>query len=147
MFKEKRGRGAFLHDKRLRVTKRTKLADSLIGTGFPYTKFEHMDAYMGIFQDLMQNTSGLRRPGSAALDLAWTAAGRYDGFFETGLHVWDIAAGTLLITEAGGMVSDLEGTDTFLRDCHICAGNPDIHTQLLKVIKPHLTPGLKATKA
>ncbi len=147
LFTATRGRGAFLNDKRIRVTKRAKLADSLIGTGFPYTKFEHMDAYMGIFKDLMQKTSGLRRPGSAALDLAWTAAGRFDGFYETGLHVWDIAAGTLLITEAGGMVSDFEGTDTYLRDCHICAGNPDIHPLLLDVIKPHLTPGLKASKA
>ena len=144
LFTATRGRGAFLNDKRLRVTKRIHLADSLIGTGFPYTKFEHMDAYIGIFKDLMQKTSGLRRPGSAALDLAWMAAGRYDGFFETGLHVWDIAAGTLLITEAGGMVSDLQGGDTFLKKCHICAGNPDIHPQLLDVIKPHLTPALKS---
>jgi myo-inositol-1(or 4)-monophosphatase len=143
LFTANRGRGAFLNDKRLRVTKRVNLADSLIGTGFPYTKFEHMDAYIGIFKDLMQKTSGLRRPGSAALDLAWMAAGRYDGFFETGLHVWDIAAGTLLITEAGGMVSDLHGSDTFLKTGHICAGNPDIHPQLLEVIKPHLTPALK----
>jgi myo-inositol-1(or 4)-monophosphatase len=91
----------------------------------------------------MQKTSGLRRPGSAALDLAWMAAGRYDGFFETGLKSWDIAAGTLLITEAGGMVSDLHGSDTFLKTGHICAGNPDIHPQLLQVIAPHLTPALK----
>lgn len=143
LFTATRGRGAFLNDKRLRVTKRVNLADSLIGTGFPYTKFEHMDAYIGIFKDLMQKTSGLRRPGSAALDLAWMAAGRYDGFFETGLHVWDIAAGTLLITEAGGMVSDLHGSDSFLKSGHICAGNPDIHPQLLQVIAPHLTPALK----
>ncbi len=143
LFTATRGRGAFLNDKRLRVTKRVQLADALIGTGFPYTNFEHMDAYMGIFKDLMQQTSGLRRPGSAALDLAWMAAGRYDGFFETGLHVWDIAAGTLLITEAGGMVSDLHGSDTFLKTGHICAGNPNIHPLLLDVIQPHLTAALK----
>lgn len=147
LFTATRGRGAFLNDKRIRVTRRVNLADSLIGTGFPYTKFEHMDAYIGIFKELMQKTSGLRRPGSAALDLAWMAAGRYDGFFETGLHIWDIAAGTLLITEAGGMVSDLQGTDTFLKYCHVCAGNPDIHPQLLDVIRPHLTDALKAPKA
>ncbi|HET7833126.1 MAG TPA: inositol monophosphatase family protein [Gallionella sp.] len=138
-----RGRGAFLNDKRLRVSKRIHLADSLIGTGFPYTRFEHMDAYLAIFRDLMQQTAGLRRPGSASLDLAWLAAGRYDGFFETGLKPWDIAAGTLLITEAGGMVSDLGGSDGFLRTGHICAGNPSIHEQLLRVIAPHLTDGLK----
>jgi myo-inositol-1(or 4)-monophosphatase len=143
LFTATRGRGAFLNDKRLRVTKRFNLEDSLIGTGFPYTKFEHMDAYINIFKELMQKTSGLRRPGSAALDLAWMAAGRYDGFFETGLHAWDIAAGTLLITEAGGMVSDLHGSDTFLETGHICAGNPNIHPHLLKIIEPHLTDALK----
>ena len=143
LFTATRGRGAFLNDKRLRVTKRLHLADSLIGTGFPYTKFEHMDAYIGIFKDLIQQTAGLRRPGSAALDLASMAAGRYDGFFEPGLHIWDIAAGTLLITEAGGMVSDLQGSDTFLKTGHVCTGNPNIHPLLLQVIAPHLTPGLK----
>jgi myo-inositol-1(or 4)-monophosphatase len=143
LFTATRGRGAFLNDKRIRVTKRVNLADSLIGTGFPYTKFDHMDAYVGIFKDLIQKTAGLRRPGSAALDLAWMAAGRYDGFFETGLHIWDIAAGTLLITEAGGMVSDLHGKETYLKTGHICAGNPNIHPQLLQVIAPHLTPALK----
>lgn len=143
LFTATRGRGAFLNDKRIRVTKRVHLADALIGTGFPYTRFEHMDAYIAILRDLMEQTSGLRRPGSAALDLAWMAAGRLDGFYETGLKPWDIAAGTLLITEAGGMVSDLHGSDTFLKTGHICAGNPDIHQHLLKVIAPHLTPGLK----
>ena len=143
LFTATRGRGAFLNDKRLRVTKRLHLADSLIGTGFPYTRFEHLDAYISIFKDLMQKTAGLRRPGSAAIDLAWMAAGRYDGFFETGLKPWDIAAGCLLITEAGGMVSDLSGNDTYLGTGHICAGNPEIHPQLLQVIAPHLTAGLK----
>jgi len=143
LFTATRGRGAFLNEKRIRVTKRVHLADALIGTGFPYTRFEHMDAYIAILRDLMQQTSGLRRPGSAALDLAWMAAGRLDGFYETGLKPWDIAAGTLLITEAGGMISDLHGSDTYLKTGHICAGNPDIHQQLLKVIAPHLTPGLK----
>jgi len=138
-----RGRGAYLNDKRLRVTRRVQLLDCLIGTGFPYSRFDHLDAYMAILKDLMQKTAGLRRPGSAALDLAWTAAGRYDGFFETGLKPWDIAAGCLLITEAGGMVSDLSGNDSFLETGHLCAGNPDIHPQLLRVIAPHLTAELK----
>ena len=143
LFTATRGRGAFLNDKRIRVTRRVQLADSLIGTGFPYTRFEHMDAYIAIFRDLMQKTAGLRRPGSAALDLAWVATGRYDGFFETGLKPWDIAAGCLLITEAGGMVSDLHGSNTYLKTGHLCAGNPDIHAQLLKAIAPHLTDELK----
>jgi len=144
LFTASRGRGAHLNDKRLRVSKRREIADSLIGTGFPYTRFEHMDAYMAIFRDLMQQTAGLRRPGAASLDLAWTAAGRYDGFFETGLKPWDIAAGCLLITEAGGIISDLAGAPDFLASGHVCAGNPYIHEQLLKIIAPHLTDGLKS---
>jgi len=143
LFTATRGRGAFLNDKRLRVSKRLHLADSLIGTGFPYTSFEHMDAYLAIFKELIQKTAGLRRPGSAALDLAWMAAGRYDGFFETGLKPWDMAAGCLLITEAGGMVSDLHGSDTHLKTGHICAGNPNIHPLLLQMMAPHLTAALK----
>ena len=147
LFTATRGRGAFLNDRRIRVSKRAELADSLIGTGFPYTKFTHMDAYMGILRDMMQKTAGLRRPGSAALDLAYTAAGRYDGFYETGLKPWDIAAGCLLITEAGGLVGDLEGNDSYLRSGHLCAGNPKIFAQMLQVIAPHLTDGLKSANA
>jgi myo-inositol-1(or 4)-monophosphatase len=144
LFTASRGRGAFRNDKRLRVSKRKEMADSLIGTGFPYSNFDHMDPYMDIVRDVMQKSSGIRRAGAASLDLAWTAAGRYDGFFETGLKPWDMAAGVLLITEAGGMVSDLHGSDTFLKSGHICAGNPEIHQQLLHIISPHLTSGLKA---
>ena len=147
LFTATRGRGAFLNDRRIRVSKRAELADSLIGTGFPYTKFTHMDAYMGILRDMMQKTAGLRRPGSAALDLAYTAAGRYDGFYETGLKPWDIAAGCLLITEAGGLVSDLEGNDSYLKSGHLCAGNPKVFAQMLQVIAPHLTDGLKSANA
>jgi myo-inositol-1(or 4)-monophosphatase len=143
LFTATRGRGAYLNDRRLRVSNRRELEDSLIGTGFPYTRFEHLDAYMNIFRDMMQKTAGLRRPGSAALDLAYTAAGRYDGFFETGIKPWDIAAGCLLITEAGGLVGDLQGNDSYLKTGHICAGNPRIFAQLLQVMEPHLTPGLK----
>ncbi len=147
LFTATRGRGAFLNDRRIRVSKRAELADSLIGTGFPYTKFDHLDAYMGILKDMMQKTAGLRRPGSAALDLAYTAAGRYDGFYETGLKPWDIAAGCLLITEAGGLVSDLQGNDSYLRSGHLCAGNPKVFAQMLQVIAPHLTDELKSKNA
>jgi myo-inositol-1(or 4)-monophosphatase len=144
LFTATRGRGAFLNDKRLRVSKRKEMADSLIGTGFPYTNFDHMDAYMDIVRDVMKKSAGVRRPGAASLDLAWTAAGRYDGFFETALKPWDIAAGALLVTEAGGMVSDLQGLDHYLKSGHVCAGNPDIHKQLLHIISPFLTNGLKS---
>ena len=143
LFTATRGQGAYLNDKRIRVSKRLHMADALIGTGFPYSNFQHMDSYLAILKDVMQKSSGLRRPGSAALDLAWMAAGRYDGFFETGLKAWDIAAGCLLITEAGGMVSDLTGTDSYIKTGHICAGNPEIHPQLLKLMAPHLSDALK----
>jgi myo-inositol-1(or 4)-monophosphatase len=144
LFTATRGRGAYLNDRRLRVSKRRELADCLIGTGFPYTRFEHLDAYMAILSDMMQKTSGLRRPGSASLDLAYTAAGRYDGFFEMGLKPWDIAAGCLLITEAGGMIGDLQGNDTYLKTGNLCAGNPRIFEQMLQVIEPHLCSTLKS---
>jgi myo-inositol-1(or 4)-monophosphatase len=143
LFTATRGRGAFLNDKRIRVSKRKEMSDSLIGTGFPYTRFEHKDAYMAIFMDVMEKSAGLRRPGAASLDLAWTAAGRYDGFFETALKPWDIAAGCLLITEAGGIVTDMAGNQNFMSSGHVCAGNPHIHEQLLQIIAPHLTSGLK----
>ena len=143
LFTATRGRGAFLNDKRLRVSKRKELADSLIGTGFPYTRFEHKDAYMAIFTDVMEKTAGLRRPGAASLDLAWTAAGRFDCFFETALKPWDIAAGALLVSEAGGIVTDLAGNQNYLASGNLCAGNPFIHEQMLQVIAPHLTEDLK----
>ncbi|MGZ8967498.1 MAG: inositol monophosphatase family protein, partial [Gallionella sp.] len=144
LFTATRGQGAYLNDKRIRVSKRLQMADALIGTGFPYSNFQHMDSYLAILKDVMQKSSGLRRPGSAALDLAWMAAGRYDGFFETGLKAWDIAAGCLLITEAGGMVSDLVGKDSYIKTGHICAGNPNIHEQLLRLMAPHLSDALKS---
>ena len=144
LFTASRGAGAFLNDRRIRVSKRTKLADALIGTGFPYRDFTHLDAYTAMFRDLVQKTSGLRRPGSAAIDLAWVAAGRTDGFFEIGLNPWDIAAGCLLIQEAGGLVTDFAGEDNYLKSGHVIAGSPKVFAQLLQVITPHVTPALKA---
>jgi myo-inositol-1(or 4)-monophosphatase len=146
LFVASRGRGAYLNDQRMRVSKRTRLADSLIGTGFPFREFSHIDAYLSMFKDLIPRTVGIRRPGSAALDLAYVAAGRYDGFWEIGLSPWDIAAGCLLITEAGGLVGDLEGNDTQLQSGNIVAGNPKVFGQLLQVIAPHLTEELLGAK-
>jgi len=142
LFTASRGRGAYLNDHRLRVSKRNQLSDCLIGTGFPFREFSHMNAYLAIFKDIMPKVAGIRRPGSAALDLAYVAAGRYDGFWELKLSPWDIAAGCLLITEAGGLVGDLEGNDTYMQSGHIVAGNPKIFGQLLRVITPHLTKEL-----
>lgn len=143
LFTASKGSGAFLNDRRIRVSKRAKLAEALVGTGFPYRDFSHLDAYTGMFRDLVQKTSGLRRPGSAALDLAWVASGRLDGFFEIGLSQWDIAAGCLLIKEAGGLVSDFTGEDGYLKSGHVVAGNPKVFAQLLQAIQPHVTPTLR----
>jgi myo-inositol-1(or 4)-monophosphatase len=143
LFTASRGRGAFLNDRRLRVGKRVRLEEALLGTGFPYRVFEHMDAYLGMFRELMQKTAGIRRPGSAALDLAYVAAGRFDGFWEIGLAPWDLAAGALLITEAGGLVGNLTGETGYLESGNIVGGSPKIFAQILQVISPHLTPALR----
>lgn len=142
LFTASRGHGSYLNDHRLRVSKRNQLSDCLIGTGFPFREFLHINAYLAMFKDVIPKVSGIRRPGSAALDLAYVAAGRYDGFWELNLSPWDIAAGCLLVTEAGGLVGDLEGNDTYMRSGHIVAGNPKIFGQLLQVISPHLTKNL-----
>jgi len=135
-----RGRGTYLNDRRLRVSKQTRLEDALIGTGFPYHDFSFMDAYMKIFKDLMPKVAGVRRPGAASLDLAYVAAGRYDGFWEAGLKQWDMAAGILLIQEAGGLVTDFEGGENVLSSGNIVGGNPKIFAQLLSVIQAHALP-------
>ena len=143
LFTASRGRGAFLNDRRLRVSKREKLIDGLIGTGFPFRMFDHADPYVGMMRDFMQKTAGIRRPGAAALDLANVAAGRLDGFWEIGLHPWDMAAGVLMVLEAGGLVGDLEGNTGYLESGRIVAGSPRIFGQMISVIEPHLTPELR----
>jgi len=143
LFTSSRGRGAFLNDQRIRVSKRTQLRASLIGTGFPFRQFEHIDAYMAILREMMAGTAGVRRAGSAALDLAYVAAGRLDGLWEFGLSPWDIAAGGLLVSEAGGLIGGLTGEDTHMQTGHVIAGTPKVFVELLKAIEPHLTPALK----
>ena len=143
LFTASKGGGAFLNDKRIRVSNRAKLVEALIGTGFPYRSFTHIDAYLGIFRDLAQKTAGMRRPGAASLDLAYVAAGRLDGFWEFGLSPWDMAAGALLISEAGGLVGDLTGEPGYLASGHFVGGNPKVFAQLLQAIEPHLTPELR----
>ena len=143
LFTASKGGGAFLNEKRIRVSKRAKLDEALIGTGFPYRSFKHIDPYLAIFRDLAQKTAGMRRPGAASLDLAYVAAGRLDGFWEFGLSPWDMAAGALLITEAGGLVGDVIGEPNYLASGNFVGGNPKVFAQLLQVIDPHLTPALK----
>ena len=144
LFTASKGAGAYLNERRIRVSKRSKMNEALIGTGFPFRYFEHVDAYLGIFRDMMHKTAGVRRPGAAALDLAWVAAGRIDGFWELGLSPWDMAAGALLITEAGGLVGDLSGEANYLETGNIVGGNPKVFVQLLQIIAPHLNAQLKA---
>jgi myo-inositol-1(or 4)-monophosphatase len=144
LYTASRGSGAFLNDRRLRVSKRDRLIDGLISTGFPFRMFDHVDAYSAMLKDMMQKCAGVRRPGAASLDLAAVAAGRFDGFWEVGLAPWDMAAGILLITEAGGLVGDFEGNDQHMQRGQIVAANPRLFSQILQVIQPHLTPALRA---
>jgi myo-inositol-1(or 4)-monophosphatase len=144
MFTASKGGGAFLNERRIRVTKCLRLDDSLLGTGFPFRDFEHLNAYMASLKDLTQRSQGIRRTGSAALDLAYVASGRLDGFWEFGLAPWDMAAGCLLITEAGGLVGDLAGSEDYLKTGNLIAGTPKVFSQLLQVIDSHRTAGLQA---
>ena len=143
LYTASRGRGAFLNDRRLRVSKRDKLEDCLVGTGFPFREFGHVETYINMFRDVMKRTSGIRRPGSAALDLAYVAAGRYDAFWEIGLNPRDLAAGSLLVQEAGGLVGDLAGNETWFDTGNILAATPKIFGQMVQTLKPHLSPDLK----
>lgn len=144
LFTATKGRGAFLNDRRIRVSKRIRLNESLIGTGFPFREFDNVDAYLAMFKDLTQKTAGIRRPGAASLDLAYVASGRLDGFWEMGLQPWDMAAGVLLIQEAGGLVSDLAGEAAFMETGNVVAGTPKIFGQLLPIIQAHRTATLRA---
>ncbi|MBI3344385.1 MAG: inositol-1-monophosphatase [Gammaproteobacteria bacterium] len=143
LYTASRGAGAQLNDRRLRVTKAKTLDGTLLGTGFPFRKTEHLDAYLHMFKELTLLTAGIRRAGSAALDLAYVAAGRLDGFWEIGLAPWDMAAGALLITEAGGMVGDFGGGQDFLTTGNIVGGSPRVYKALLKTLHPYLTAGLE----
>ncbi|MEE9342285.1 MAG: inositol-1-monophosphatase [Gammaproteobacteria bacterium] len=142
LFTASRGGGAYLDDRRIRVTQQRSLMGSLLGTGFPYKDQTHMDAYLTMFKALAKDAAGIRRPGSAALDLSYVAAGRLDGFWELGLSIWDMAAGVLIIREAGGLVGDLTGGHDFLESGNIVAGTPKLFPQILKEIRPHIPESL-----
>jgi len=135
LFTASRGRGAYLDDRRMRVSKCAQLADALVGTGFPFKELGRIDLYMRQLRTLMGASAGVRRAGAAALDLAYVAAGRLDAFWEMGLSRWDMAAGALLIQEAGGLVSDLDGTAEFLDRGEIAAATPKVLPQLLASLR------------
>lgn len=144
MFTADRGGGALLNDRRLRVTDQKGLKGALLGTGIPYRDQRYMDAYLGMLKALTQETAGIRRPGSAALDFAYVAAGRLDGFWELGLSIWDFAAGALLVEEAGGVVSDIRGGSQHLETGNVIAANVRLHGEITKTIQGHLPDGLRA---
>ena len=133
-----RGGGAQLNSRRLRVSKRNKIDHSLIGTGFPFRASQNFDQYIKIFSEIMRQADGIRRAGAAALDLAYVAQGSLDGFWETGLKEWDMAAGVLLIKEAGGMISDYQGGENYMSTGEIVGGNPEIFKALLEIVKKHV---------
>ena len=135
LFTATKGGGAFVNDHRIRVSKTDKLQDALLSTGFPFKELENIDEYLKGMKRLMHMCSGIRRPGAAALDLAWVAAGRSDGFWEMGLSPWDMCAGALLVREAGGLVGDFSGNETFMDTGRIVATNPKIFASMLKVLK------------
>lgn len=137
MFTASRGRGAQLNNRRIRVSNVIKLRDALLGTGFPFRAMKHLDPWLRTFRVMLMQTNGVRRAGSAALDLAYVACGRFDGFWELGLEPWDMAAGCLLIQEAGGLITDFENTQQHLTSGNIIAANPNIHSQMLDVIAKH----------
>ena len=144
MYTADKGQGAYLNGRRIRVANRKGLDGALIGTGFPFRDQTHLDTYAEMFKAMVKDTAGIRRPGSAALDFAYVAAGRSDGFWELGLSVWDFAAGALLVREAGGTVTDISGGDQHMETGNVVAGNLKVHADMLKVLKPHLNDDLKA---
>jgi myo-inositol-1(or 4)-monophosphatase len=137
LFYASKGRGAFLNDRRLRVSKRTRMQQALIGTGFPFRKGDNFKRYLKVFEEVMQQCAGMRRPGAAALDLCYVAAGWYDAFFETGLSPWDVAAGSLMVTEAGGLVGNFTGEADFMYQREIVAGTPKIYGAMVQILTPY----------
>ena len=148
LFTATKGRGAYMNERRIRVSKRVRLNECLISTGFPFRPGDNFKNYLGMMSDLMPKLAGIRRPGAAALDMAYVAAGFTDGFFESGLNPWDVAAGSLLVTEAGGLVGNFTGEADFLEQKECMAGNPRVYGQLVSVLGKYskfASAGEKAT--
>jgi len=143
LFTAEAGQGTRLNGHSIRVSQTTEPAEALIGTGFPYRDLSVLEDYMKVFHVLMRETHGVRRPGSAAYDMAYVAAGRYDGFYEYALAPWDVGAGALLIREAGGLVTDWDGGEQWLTGKRITAGNPSIHAYLQQTIFANIRAELR----
>ena len=136
LFTAERGKGAFLNDRRLRVASRSRIADAVVACGLPHRGRGDLELSRREMTAVQSEVAGLRRFGSAALDLAWVAAGRLDGYWERGLSPWDVAAGLCLVREAGGFVTDLDGADTSLQTGDVLAGNEAMHQDLLRLLRP-----------
>jgi myo-inositol-1(or 4)-monophosphatase len=137
LFTASKGAGAFMNDRRMRVSKTINMKDALLGTGFPYKEFSNFDRYLAVFKEMTQKSAGIRRPGAAALDLAYVAAGRYDGFWEQGLNAWDVAAGGLFILESGGLIADFKGESDWLHSGTVVCGTPRVFAPMLAIIQAH----------
>ncbi len=142
LFTANKGSGAFLNDRRIRVSQRTGLDGALLATGFPFRQRQHLPAHLGMTRALLAEAEDIRRTGSAALDLAYTACGRIDGYWEMGLKPWDLAAGALLVREAGGRCTDFRGGDGWYASGHMLAANLKVGDAMIAAIAPHLTPAL-----
>lgn len=142
VFSASRGGGAFWNGKRMSVSDRHGLTGAFLATGYPFRALSTLDAYLSIFREVFRKAKAIRRCGSAALDLAYTAAGVYDGFFEFRLSPWDIGAGVLLIKEAGGVVTDLDGGDRYFQSGNILAGGPALHRELREAVALHADEAL-----
>ncbi|MCX7086668.1 MAG: inositol-1-monophosphatase [Methylococcales bacterium] len=143
LFTASKGGGAMLNNRRLRVTPQNSLKGALIGTGFPFKKQQHLDAYLKMFRVICADSAGIRRAGAAALDLAYVAAGRLDGFWEIGLQEWDMAAGILLVQEAGGVATDFSFNDNYLESGNLIVGNPKMQQLIYQAIQPYVNDALK----
>ena len=143
LFTDERGGGAMLNNRKIRVAKHNSMRGALIGTGFPFKKQENHEPYLNMFRAVTQDTAGIRRAGAAALDLAYVACGRLDAYWETGVSEWDIAAGVLLVQEAGGVATDFAFNDKYLQSGNIIVGNPRMHQLMYHTLEPHIPDNLK----
>jgi myo-inositol-1(or 4)-monophosphatase len=143
LFSARRGGGAYLNGKRITTSEPPDLKDALVATGFPHRTRPLLEPYLNTFRSIFEKVSGIRRAGAAALDLAYLAAGRVDGFWEAGLKAWDVAAGSLMVTEAGGYVSDFWGTEDYLHNGHIVGGTALVYPFLLEQVKAFMVPALE----